>query len=104
MKKVKAGFPDQCGAVACAMGWAGLIPEFRAEGLVWKRKLAHLEVDGEHLTYDEAAAKFFELPSVVCGRTLFGVLGSHENAAGLDSAQAFSRRLDTFFVSHGETL
>ena len=104
MKKVKAGESADCGAIACAMGWAGLMPEFRAEGLVWKRKLTQLEVDGQHLTYDEAAVKFFELPSVKCAVSLFGVLSNHEEMANLDSKQAFSIRLNTFFIAHGETL
>lgn len=96
--EVKGGTPRSCGAVGCAMGWGGLMPEFRKEGLKYT-KTGNLKVNGEILTFDDAASEFFNLPRPQAV-WLFGPLTRWET----ESQAAFMNRIKAFFVMHGEPL
>lgn len=57
-----------CGTTACALGWAGSMPEFRKRGLklVWDKEWQEGEVwftdsDGDRAYGEDAGAKFFGL-------------------------------------------
>jgi len=59
---------NACGTTACAMGWAGSMPEFRKRGLklVWKQNstggfVIFTDQDGESFYGDEAGEVFFGL-------------------------------------------
>lgn len=57
----------RCGFVACALGWAGSMPEFQAEGLQMRRYKDddeyYPEYDGQRGAY--AGAAFFGLPMYI---------------------------------------
>lgn len=58
---IEAGRPKECGAVACAIGWASLMPEFRSMGLAWHPKVG-LKLNDRLIAYDTAANNLFGLP------------------------------------------
>lgn len=61
-KLLANGRYKECGAIACGMGWAGLLPAFQKEGLTWDKNLGTLRFDGKIESYDDAAVKLFNLP------------------------------------------
>lgn len=70
---------DECGSVACALGWAGLIPEFRKAGLTTgKGNIVRCEINGKRFLYEQAGA-FFGLSSSEC-KGLF--LPNHQDYIG----------------------
>lgn len=97
--RVKAGETAECGAIGCAMGWAGLIPYFRANGLKFTRK-GLLKVDGQVCTFDSAAAEFFNM-SLSHAKYLFGPLRADESS---NSQQAFLLRAQALFTLADEPL
>lgn len=97
--QVKAGETAECGAIGCAMGWAGLIPSFRADGLKFTRK-GSLKVDGQIRTFDSAAAEFFNMDRRQV-MYLFGPLRASEPS---DSQQAFLLRTEVLFMLAGKSL
>lgn len=54
-----------CGSTACALGWAGSMPEFRKRGLKMKINegcdIGLVELEGKGLYSDAAGAEFFGL-------------------------------------------
>lgn len=59
--------PSECGTVACALGWACMIPEFNRDGLKARipdnfRPWDIVPSFGRSKTPEMAAAKFFQIP------------------------------------------
>lgn len=58
---------DDCGTVACALGWACLLPEFKAQGLTLEHPsgapFPTFRTDGEVFHNYKAAQKFFQISS-----------------------------------------
>lgn len=61
-----------CGTSACAMGWAGHMPQFQKEGLRFTD--GYFRLNGEMMSGFDAAEKFFNIGATAAA-TLFG--GGH---------------------------
>jgi len=127
-KSLAALGSTNCGAIACGMGWAALLPEFNAVGLGYKsgaglsdftasRDPEYACDDGSYssIDYDEAAVKFIGV-SIKGARNLFGSVGmsdydyplhecDEENGyQDITDQQFLLRRIEAFFSEHGESL
>lgn len=92
--KVKAGQFKECGAVACAMGWAALSPYFRERGFKRTRK-GDLKLHGQEIDFDDAACELFDMTT----NDVYDVFGSvrDNDDRSADQRNLFDKRLKMFF-------
>lgn len=107
---------EGCGAVACAMGWAGMHPEFKKMGLFWDKTAYDLKwrsgrgKKAEYVDFAEAARRLFNVNSDDAV-DLFGTIGDSQYDTPEDY-EVFSnqhrgvleRRMKAFFAEHGQVL
>jgi hypothetical protein len=88
-----------CGTTACAMGWAGSMPEFRKRGLklIWERHsnsghVVFTDRDGERFFGEEAGEVFFGL---TCKEAEFLFIPASDTAEKMP-VNLYRRRLRKF--------
>lgn len=107
-----------CGAIACVMGWAALLPRFRAMGLGFENH--GLRMHGGYAHYYDAAKRIFNLKHSDEGAKIFGAIHDSpfdeeilDAARGKDGewltvrpsdTEVFNERLKRFFAENGEVL
>lgn len=112
---------QQCGAIACAMGWAGLHPDFHKLGLRWDSGEQDLLLNERIIDYNEAAAELFGI-DLDKANNLFGMVecskydppragemnpvtgGFREDSPLHQHRKLLQLRMEQFFAEHGEVL
>lgn len=91
----------ECGAIACVMGWASVMPKFREMGLDFNFHTGSLLLNGQRVWYDDAASELFGITRSE-GGDLFCTLGdSHYDEVccsndDVDQREVFDRRFLMF--------
>lgn len=96
----------ECGAIACVMGWASMMPKFREMGLDFNFRTGSLLLNGQGIWYDYAASELLGITRNE-GSQLFSGLGeSHYDEVDcgnddVDQREVFDRRFLMFMREKG---
>ncbi|UUZ75458.1 hypothetical protein LP414_27465 [Polaromonas sp. P1(28)-13] len=90
-----------CGTICCAAGWLGHHPMFKAKGLSVLEN-GSLAINGEHVWYEEAMAKIFDIP-VRDAESLFGSTYNMTDGNSKKShKQIWLKRMRDYLRGHGQ--
>lgn len=102
LKNPQPGKPVRtCGAIACGIGWIGLLPKFQKLGLKTRRNNS-VAFAGTAMSYDKAASLLFGMTAQDADSMFSGSYLDQHRTRGLSHKQVLLNRIMRYLDAAGE--